>query len=422
MSEPSRGDGPVAGEVFQRLSRTIRTGDGEAKAGDGELKTAVIIDGVRTPTARAHPETGYFRNVRADDLAAHAIAGLLRKTGIDPALVESVYLGCVQQQGEQGFNVARSAALMAGLPVDTPAATINRLCASGLSCINVAARAIMTGGEDVHIVGGVEHMGHYPIDKDFNPSPRVFFKNHRAAMMMGITAEYLARKYEISREAQDHLACRSHQLAHAATSSGRFDDEIVPTWGLDEQGRRELFRVDQTIRSDTSLAALSALSPAFDPQAGTITAGNSSPLSVGASALLMMSEDRARELGLTPKARICAMAVAGVEPCEMGIGPVKSTARALQRAGLTMGDIDAIELNEAFAAQALAVIRLAEFDVEKVNTWGGAIALGHALGSSGARLMITLVHRMSGQAGQLGLATLCVGGGQGETTIVESGP
>ena len=383
------------------------------------MKTAVIIDGVRTPTARAHAATGYYRNVRADDLAGRTIRGLIDKTGIDPACVESVYLGCVQQQGEQGFNVARSAALMAGLPVTTAAATINRLCASSLTCVNTAARAIMTDTEDVHVVGGVEHMGHYPMEKDFNPSPRVFFKDHRAAMMMGITAEYLAQKYRIDREDQDRFAYRSHKCAHEATQSGRFAAEVLPTWGLDENGRRQRLTVDQTIRPDTSLEALAGLAPAFAPRAGTVTAGNSSPLSVGASAVLMMSEERAEELGLTPKVKIRAMAVAGVEPCEMGIGPVKATAKALERAGLTIDQIEAIELNEAFAAQSLAVIRQAGFDPERVNTWGGAIALGHALGATGARILLTLIHRMADGGHARGLATLCIGGGMGEATIVE---
>jgi acetyl-CoA acyltransferase len=263
-------------------------------------------------------------------------------------------------------------------------------------------------------------MGHYPLDKDFNPSPRVFYKDHRAAMMMGITAEYLARKYRVPREAQDAFAFRSQQLARTAFEQGRFKEEVLPTWGLNEQSQRELLSMDQTIRGDTTLEGLAALPPAFDPKSGTITAGNSSPLSVGASALLMMSQERARELGLTPRAKIRAMGVAGVEPCEMGIGPVKATANALQRAGLSIDEIDAIELNEAFAAQSLAVMKVASFAEEKVNTWGGAIALGHALGSSGARLVVTLIHRLMAGEGRLGLATLCVGGGQGETTIIEA--
>lgn len=384
------------------------------------MKTAVIIDGVRTPVATAKPADGYYRNVRADDLAAHVMKGLIDKTGIDPAIVEDVYFGCVQQQSEQGFNVARTAALIAGVPVEAGACTVNRLCASGLTAINSAARAIMTGCEDVHIVGGVEHMHHYPMDKDVNPSPRMGWKNFRAAMMMGITAEYVAMKYFITREEQDEFACGSHRKAHAATESGKFKDEVVPTWGLDAQGHRQLFTVDQTIRPDTSLETLAKLPPAFNPKGGLVTAGNSSPLTVGASALLMMSEERAKALGLKPKVRIRSMAVAGCEPCEMGIGPAKAAPKALERAGLSVDDLDAIELNEAFASQSVAVMRLADFDPDKVNTRGGAIALGHALGSSGARIMVTLVHRMTQEGTKLGMATLCVGGGMGEATIVEA--
>ncbi len=384
------------------------------------MKTAVIIDGVRTPVGSARPKDGYYRNVRADDLAAHAMKGLIDKTGIDPNVVEDVYFGCVQQQSEQGFNVARTAALMAGMPVETAACTVNRLCASGLTAVNSAARAIMTGCEDVHVVGGVEHMHHYPMDKDANPSPRMFYKHFRAAMMMGITAEYVAMKYFITRQEQDEFAYGSHMKAHEATETGLFKDEVVPTWGLDEAGHRQLFTVDQTIRPETNPEVLAKLSPAFNPKGGLVTAGNSSPLTVGASALLMMSEERAKELGLTPKVKIRSMAVAGVEPCEMGIGPAKATPKALERSGVSIDDIDAIELNEAFASQSLAVIRLANFDPDKVNTRGGAIALGHPLGSSGARIVVTLIHRMTQDGNKLGLATLCVGGGMGEATIVEA--
>lgn len=384
------------------------------------MKTAVIIDGVRTPVGTAKADTGYYRNVRADDLAAHVIKGLIDKTGIDPAIVEDVYFGCVQQQSEQGFNVARTACLIAGLPVETSAATVNRLCASGLLAINSAARAIMTGCEDVHIVGGVEHMHHYPMDKDVNPSPRMGYKNFRAAMAMGITAEYVAMKYFVTREEQDEFAYHSHMKAHQATEKGLFKDEIVPTWGLDEKGHRQLFTKDQTIRPDTNLEALAKLPPAFNPKGGLVTAGNSSPLSVGAAALLMMSEDRAKQLGLKPKVRIRSMAVAGCEPCEMGIGPTRATPKALERAGLSLDDIDAIELNEAFAAQSIAVIRLAGFNPDILNTRGGAIALGHPLGCSGARIMVTLIHRMEQDKKKFGLATLCVGGGMGEATIVEA--
>ena len=384
------------------------------------MKTAVIIDGVRAPVGSARPNDGYYRNVRADDLGAHVVKGLIAKTGIDPSIVEDVYFGCVQQQSEQGFNVARVISLMSGLPVDSAAATVNRLCASGMTAVNSAARAIMTGCEDVHIVGGLEHMHHYPMDKDANPSPRMFYKSFRAAMMMGITAEYVAMKYFITRQEQDEFAYGSHSKAHEATEKGLFKEEVVPTWGLDADGHRRLFTVDQTIRPETNLETLAKLPPAFNPKGGVVTAGNSSPLSVGASALLMMSEDKAKELGLKPKVKIRSMAVAGVEPCEMGIGPAKAAPKALERAGLSVDDLDAIELNEAFASQSLAVLRLTNLDPDKVNTRGGAIALGHPLGSSGARIMVTLIHRMVQDGKKLGMGTLCVGGGMGEATIVEA--
>lgn len=384
------------------------------------MKTAVIIDGVRTPVGSARPTDGYYRDVRADDLAAHVMKGLIEKTGIDPNVIEDVYFGCVQQQSEQGFNVARTAALIAGIPVEAGACTVNRLCASGLTAINSAARAIMTGCEDIHVVGGLEHMHHYPMDKDVNPSPRMGWKNFRAAMMMGITAEYVAMKYFVTREEQDEFAYGSHMKAHEATESGKFADEVLPTWGLDADGHRKLMTVDQTIRPDTNPESLAKIPPAFNPKGGVVTAGNSSPLSVGASALLMMSEDRAKELGLKPKLKIRSMAVAGVEPCEMGIGPAKAAPKALERAGLSMDDLDAIELNEAFASQSIAVLRLASMNPEKVNTRGGAIALGHPLGSSGSRIMVTLLHRMDQDGDKLGMATLCVGGGMGEATIVEA--
>lgn len=384
------------------------------------MKTAVIIDGVRTPVGSARPADGYYRDVRADDLAAHTMKGLIDKTGIDPAIVEDVYYGCVQQQSEQGFNVARTAALIAGIPVEAGACTVNRLCASGLTAINSAARAIMTGCEDVHVVGGLEHMHHYPMDKDVNPSPRMGWKNFRAAMMMGITAEYVAMKYFVTREDQDEFAYHSHMKAHEATQRGDFKEEILPTWGLDADGHRKQMIVDQTIRPETNLETLAKLPPAFNPKGGVVTAGNSSPLTVGSAALLMMSEERAKELGLKPKVKIRSMAVAGVEPCEMGIGPAKAAPRALERAGVTMDDLNAVELNEAFASQSLAVIRLANFNPEITNTCGGAIALGHPLGSSGARIMVTLIHRMQRENAKLGMATLCVGGGMGEATVVEA--
>ncbi len=383
------------------------------------MRRAVIVDAVRTPIAKADPQIGFFRDVRADELSAFLIRALVDRVGIEPALIEDVRWGCVQQQGEQGFDVARIAALMADLPVETCGVTVNRNCGSSLQAINDAAASIAAGCEDVQICGGVEHMHHIPMNKDYNPSPRLFRRNSEAIMNMGLTAEYLAIKYGISREQQDEFACRSHRLAAEATQSGAFRDEVIPTWGRTPEGRKERITVDQCIRPDCSMEGLARLRPVFNPSGGTVTAGNSSPINVGAAAVLIMSEDRARELGFKPMARIRAMAVAGVEPAEMGIGPVPATHKALQRAGLKLEDIDCIELNEAFAVQSLAVLKLLDCDLDRVNTRGGAIAIGHPLGASGARITVTLLHRMKAENARFGLATMCIGQGQGIATIFE---
>ncbi|MFQ3593968.1 MAG: acetyl-CoA C-acyltransferase FadA [Gemmataceae bacterium] len=383
------------------------------------MRSAVIVAAVRTPIGRAHPEKGMFRDVRADDLSADLIAALLQRTGLEPSLVEDIHWGCVKQQDEQGFNIARIASLIAGLPIETAGCTVNRLCGSSLQAIHQAAMSIAAGCEDVQIAGGVEHMHHIPMEKGYDTSPRLFYKHSPAVMNMGLTAENLALRYRISRADQDAFALRSHQRAAAATDAGAFRNEIVPTWGRDENGHKTLRTCDECIRRDTSLESLAALKPAFLPEGGSVTAGNSSPLNVGAAALLIMSQQRANELGLTPLVRIRAMAVAGVDPSVMGIGPVPATHKALQRAGLSLADIDLIELNEAFAAQALAVIRLLKADPEKVNVHGGAIALGHPLGASGARITTTLVHTMIARNARLGLATMCIGAGQGIATILE---
>lgn len=384
------------------------------------MRPAVIIDAVRTPIGKASSEAGYYRDVRADDLSAHCMQSLLKRTGIDPHLVEDVRWGCVQQQGEQGFDIARMAALIAGLPIETAGVTVNRNCASSLQAINDCAQSIAAECEDVQIAGGVEHMDHVPMTKDYNPAPSLFRRHSEAVMHMGLTAEYLALKYGIGRPAQDEFALRSHQLAGQAADGGGFQSEICPTWGRDESARKVELTSDQGIRRDTSLKALSALPAAFNPAGGSITAGNSSQVSVGAAALLIMSEDKARELGLRPLACIRAMAVAGVDPCEMGIGPVPAVHKALARAGLKLNDIDCIEINEAFAVQVLSVIKLLGINPEKVNTRGGAIALGHPLGGSGARIATTLLYRMRDSGAKFGLATLCVGQGQGVATIFES--
>jgi acetyl-CoA acyltransferase len=383
------------------------------------MRHAVIIDAVRTPIGRAHPENGIYRDVRADDLSADLMQALLQRVGIPVGEVEDIQWGCVLQQGEQGYDIARMASLIAGLPVEVGGVTVNRNCGSSLQAINQAAQSILAGCEDVQIAGGVEHMQHIPMEKGFDPSPRIFFRHSQATMSMGLTAENLALKYRISRRAQDEFALRSHTLVAKATDSGAFAREVVPTWGRDEKGRKKTITEDQCLRRDTSIEALAALKPSFMPEGGTVTPGNSSPISVGAAAVLIMSEERAKEMGLKPKVRVRSMAVAGVDPAVMGIGPVPATLKALERAKLKLADIDLIEINEAFAAQTLAVMKLLKTDPEKVNVHGGAIAVGHPLGASGARITTTLVHTMEERGARLGLATMCIGAGQGIATIYE---
>jgi acetyl-CoA acyltransferase len=360
-----------------------------------------------------------FRDVRADDLSADLMKALLERVGIPATEVEDIQWGCVKQQGEQGYDVARQAALIAGLPIELGGVTVNRNCGSSLQAINSAAQSIAANCEDIQIAGGVEHMHHLPMEAGFDPSPRLLYRHSPAVYNMGLTAENLALKYKISRKEQDEFALRSHRRAAEATDTGKFAKEVIPTWGRDEEGRKKLLTEDQCIRHDTSIEALSALKPVFMPQGGTVTAGNSSPLNVGAAATLVMSEERAKELGLKPKVRVKAMAVAGVDPSVMGIGPVPATHKALERAGLKLEDIDLIEINEAFAAQTLAVIKLLKADPEKVNVRGGAIAIGHPLGASGARIATALIHAMEDRGARLGLATMCIGAGQGIATIFE---
>lgn len=384
------------------------------------MRHAVVIDALRTPVGRASADKGYFRDVRSDELSSQVMKALVERTKIDPKLIEDVRWGCVQQQGEQGFDIARIASLGAGLPIEAGGVTINRNCASSLQAINDSAMSIAANCEDVQIAGGVEHMDHVPMSKDYNPSFELIRRHGEAVMQMGLTAEYLAMKYRIARPKQDEFALRSHQLAATATDKGEFQNEILPTWGRDDAGRKVLLTTDQCIRRDTSLAALGALPPAFNPEGGSVTAGNSSPINVGAVAMLIMSEDKARELGLKPMAKIRAMGVAGVDPAEMGIGPVPAVKKALARAGLSLSDIDCIELNEAFAVQVLAVLKLLGINEDKVNTRGGAIAIGHPLGASGARIATTLLHRMRDQKSKFGIATMCVGQGQGVATIFEA--
>lgn len=384
------------------------------------MPIAVIVDAVRTPIAKASADSGYFRDVRADELSAGLLKSLVERTGIEPQLIEDVRWGCVQQQGEQGYDIGRIAVLMADLPIEVGGVTINRNCASSLQAINDCAMAIMAGVENIQIAGGVEHMDHIPANKDYNPAPSLFRKHSEAIMNMGLTAEFLAMKYGISRQRQDEFAARSQQSACEATRSGAFAAEIIPTWGRNEIGLKSLIATDQGLRQDTTAEGLSKLPPAFNPAGGSVTAGNASQVSVGAAAVLMMSEDKARELGFKPLVKVRSMAVAGVAPEEMGIGPVPAVNKALKRAGLKLSDIDCIEINEAFAVQVLSVLKLLGTDESKVNTRGGAIALGHPLGASGARVATTLLHRMKDTGAKFGLASLCVGQGQGVATIFEA--
>ena len=384
------------------------------------MRQAVIVDALRTPIGKASSDTGYFRSVRADDLSAQCMRALVERTRIDPHLIEDVRWGCVMQQGEQGIDIARIALLIAGLPIETGGVTINRNCASGLTALNDCAMSILAGCENIQIAGGVEHMDHIPMTKGYEPSPGLLKRFSEAVMNMGLTGEYLAMKYGINRRRQDEFALRSHKLAAQASDSGAFAAEIFPTWGHDASGKKMQLARDQGIRADTSLEALSGLPPAFNPEGGSVTAGNSSQVSVGAAALLVMSEDKAKDLGYKPLARFKAMAVAGVDPCEMGIGPVPAINKALSRAGLKLADIDCIEINEAFAVQVLSVLKLLGINEDKVNTRGGAIALGHPLGASGARVATTLLYRMRDTGAKYGIASLCIGQGQGVATIFEN--
>ncbi|HEY4313282.1 MAG TPA: acetyl-CoA C-acyltransferase FadA [Pirellulales bacterium] len=383
------------------------------------MKQAVVVDCVRTPIGRAHKEKGVFREIRSDDLAATVVKALVERTGIDPNEIEDVVMGNTQQQGEQGMDVARVVGLLAGLPLATGGTTVNRLCGSALQAINQASHAIVAGSEDVQVVGGLEHMHHIPMDKDIDLNPKLFTRTSKGAMMMGFTAEFLAQSQGISREEQDAFALRSHQLAAKAHANGEFRREIIPIWGRDEAGNRTLIEVDQCVRPDATAESMASLKPAFMPGMGTVTAGNSSPLNDGAAALLIMSDEKAKALGFKPLVKIVATAIVGVDPCVMGTGPIPATKKALKRAGLKLSDIDLVELNEAFASQALACIRGLKLDQDKVNVRGGAIAIGHPLGASGARITTTLIRNMIDRNVNLGLATMCIGAGQGIATIFE---
>lgn len=384
-------------------------------------RDAVIVDYARSPMGRS--KNGCFRNVRADDLSVAVIKGLLaRNNQLDPAEIDDLIWGCVLQRGEQGMNLARLLVLRANLPFTIPAQTVNRLCGSSMSALQTATANIQAGLGDVYLVGGVEHMGHVPMMGDVDVNPRLGLNVAKAAGMMGMTAEYLALMHGIGREDQDKLGLRSHQLAHKATVEGKFAREIIGVEGHDENGALTLVEHDETIRPDTTLEALASLTPSFNPKGGTVTAGTSSQISDGASAMLMMSAEKAQALGLTPIARVKGMTLAGVDPSIMGYGPVPSTQKALKKLGLSIKDIEMVELNEAFAAQALPVLKDLELldDMEdKVNVHGGAIALGHPFGCSGTRITGSLLTVMQDRDLTLGISTMCIGLGQGITTVIE---
>ncbi len=397
------------------------------------LREAWIVDAVRTPIGRYG---GALAAVRPDDLAAAVIRAVVDRSGIDPALIEDVILGCANQAGEDNRNVARMAALLAGLPVEVAGQTVNRLCGSGLQAINSAAHAIAVGDGDVFIGGGVESMTRAPYvmakpEAAFDRGNREAydttlgwrFVNPRLAerhypYSMGETAENVAERWEVGRDLQDAFALRSQQRAVAAIDEGRFAEQIVPISVPQRKGEPVVVDRDEHPRADSSLESLGRLKPAFR-DGGTVTAGNASGINDGASAVLLVEAARARELGMRPMARVVSTAVAGVDPAVMGIGPVPAARKALQRAGLTVDDLDLVELNEAFASQSIVCINELGLDPDKVNIDGGAIALGHPLGSSGGRLITMLTHQLRRTGGRYGLATMCIGVGQGIATVVE---
>jgi len=390
------------------------------------MRDVIIVSSVRTPVGRAFK--GTLRATRPDELAAVAIKGALEHVPqLDPKEIADVILGCAMPEAEQGMNVARIASLRAGLPVEVSALTINRFCSSGLQAIAMAAERIMAGGAEVVVAGGTESMSMIPMGgHKISPNPWLVDHYPDAYLSMGLTAERLAKRFGITRAAADEFSLRSHQRALAAIQAGWFDDEIVPVLvsfsspnGSKPKRQEIVFKVDEGPRADTSLEALSSLKPAFHAQ-GTVTAGNSSQMSDGAAAAVVMSAERARVLGIQPLARYVSFATAGYKPEEMGLGPVFAMPKALKMAGLKLADIDVIELNEAFAAQSLAVMKEGGLDPEKVNPNGGAIALGHPLGCTGAKLTATVIRELKRRNARYGMVTMCVGGGMGAAGIFEN--
>ena len=390
------------------------------------MREVVIVSSVRTPVGRAFK--GSLRSTRPDELAAIAIRGALERVPqLDPKEIEDVILGCAMPEAEQGMNVARIAALRAGLPVETSAMTINRFCSSGLQAMAMAAERIGSGGAEVIVAGGTESMTMIPMGGNkISPNPWLVDHYPDAYLSMGLTAERLAQRFGIRREQADEFSLKSHQKALAAIQSGKFEDETVSVPvscttanGSKPKKQEIVFKVDEGPRADTSREALAALKPAFHAS-GTVTAGNSSQMSDGAAAAVIMSAERAQALGIKPLARYVSFATAGYKPEEMGLGPVYAIPKALKLAGLKLCDIDIIELNEAFAAQSLAVIKEAGLDPDRVNPNGGAIALGHPLGCTGAKLTATIMRELKRRNARYGLVTMCVGGGMGAAGIFEN--
>lgn len=390
------------------------------------MHDAVIVTSLRTAVGKARK--GTLRDVRPDEMAAEVIKAAVERTpGLDPASVDDILIGCAMPEAEQGMNVARIAALRAGMPVSVPAATINRFCSSGLQTIAMAAERIMVGSADIIIAGGTETMSLVPMGGfKVVPNPGLIETKPETYLNMGLTAERVAKEYHVSREDQDKFSLRSHQRAVAAISAGNFKEEIVPLRirrkvrkGTKNLVEETVFDTDEGPRADTAIEKLAQLKPVF-MQGGTVTAGNSSQMSDGAAASVVMSAEMAKELGLKPIAKFISFAVAGVPPEVMGIGPIKAVPKALKLAGLRLEDMDVIELNEAFASQALAVIRELGMDDEKVNVNGGAVALGHPLGCTGAKLTATLLHEMKRRKAKYGMVTMCIGGGMGAAGIFQN--
>jgi acetyl-CoA acyltransferase len=389
------------------------------------MNEAVIVSAVRTAVGKA--PKGTLKNTRSDEMGAVAIKEAVARAGVDASLIDDVIMGCAFPEASQGMNVARTSSILAGLPVETSAMTVNRYCSSGLQTIALAAERIRGGGADAIVAGGLESMTAIPMGgNSFRPNPGLADTYPDYYLNMGLTAENIAKKYEITREQADEFSMQSHQKAAAAIAAGNFKDEIVPmnvfVDEFDEKGRvrrKEIvFAVDEGVRADTSVEGLAKLRPAFHAK-GTVTAGNSSQMSDAAAATVVMSADKAKELGITPIARFVSYATAGCLPEEMGIGPVYAIPKALKLAGLTLDQIDVIELNEAFAAQGLSVMKVLEMDPSKVNVNGGAVALGHPLGCTGAKLTATILREMKRRNARYGMVTMCVGGGMGAAGIFE---